>query len=451
MQNTNRFFNEIRFKQLIGILKNSRENYRYALCGKSVHPIIYDVSRTYNPLDWHKLILELPHMARDGVSMAYYRQELDLGKKVTTCKIGKYIKRHFPTIPDNIIRDYVNPYIIETEILDNIDNIVDLMVSGDMPSSCMTKDFTIHPYRVYNPDYGWKMVIKKSGDNILGRALINNMHYVRAYTNSTTSDSGMSIDCALESWLDSQGYENIGKWPNGTKIAKIENRNGEIVAPYIDGSNDNLNDCGSYFTLCSDGDYTASNTNGLAEHANSCRCDRCGDRMHEDESNWIESEDRSICEDCLNRHYVYISETRCGSRYIGGYYHATDNCIETIDNEYYPDDSYSDFDIIELANGDYCKIDDAINVDDEYYHVDDLGIVFVELHDGDYALIDDCRELHNGEYALIDDCQELHNGDYALIDDTILLFNGDYALKSDIGTIVFENNGIFELSQIELI
>jgi hypothetical protein len=381
-----KFFNEVRFKQLIGILKNSRSTYRLALCGKSLHPIIYDICRKYNPIDWHKLILELPHMAKDGVSMGYYRNELDLGKKITTCKIGRYITRHFPMLKDNVIRDYVNPYIIETEILDDIESIVDLMQSEDCPSSCMTKEFNIHPYRCYDPKYGWKLVVKKSGSNILGRALINNMNYVRAYTSSTSSLTGMSIDCALEAWLDSQGYENSGKWPTGTKLARYETRRGDIVAPYIDGSNANCDDYGDYLSICSSGELECSNTDGTATRENSCNCDRCGDRMSEDESNWIESEDRSVCEDCLNRFYVYISETRIGSCYIGGYYHSKSNCIETIGNEFYPEDSYSDFDIVELENGDYCKIDDA-----------------VELHYGEYALSDDAVELHNGEYALSDD------------------------------------------------
>lgn len=258
------FFNEVRMEQLLGIIKNNRPNYRSMMCGKNLHPIVYDIMRKYNPVNWHLICLEFPHIAKDGVSVGYYVKADNVGKTVTTCKIGKYVKRHFPQLQDHIIRDYVNPYIIKTEIIDDIDIIVDLMKSGKMPDSCMTKNFTIHPYRVYDPKFGWKMVLKKSGDEILGRALINGMNYVRAYTSSSSSETGMSIDCALESWLDSQGYKNNNKWPSGTKLARYETRNGDIVAPYIDGNNDNCEDCGTYLRICSSGDLECSNTDGTA-------------------------------------------------------------------------------------------------------------------------------------------------------------------------------------------
>jgi len=481
MQTTNRFFNEIRFKQLLSILKNSRPDYRHAMCQKSLHGAIYDASREYNPINWHQLILELPHIAKDGISLGYYRKDSDIGKTVTTVKPGKYIKRHFPQIPDNIIRDIVNPYIIKAEILDDLDAIIAIMESDNVPSSCMTgKNFNIHPYRCYDPKFGWKLVIKKSGDNIIGRALINENNYVRAYTSSTSSNSGTTIDCALENWLDSQGYDSRSAWPTGTKLAKIEYK-GDIVAPYIDGSKDNLNDHGDYLTICSDGDYEACNTNGFAENHNKCTCSDCGDRVSEDELHYPGDYSDGICESCLNSDYTYISEVRINGRWMGGIYVRNNEVIQSMEGDNYPRYEYSDYNIVELANGDYCEIDNAICVNDEYYHIDDIGDSIVEigdsgeyelmedcvklhndeyalsdnaqlLHNGEYALSDDTVELHNGEYALSDDTVELHNGEYALIDDTVELNNGEYALSDDIGTIVIElDNGEYELSQIELI
>ena len=45
-----------------------------------------------------------------------------------------------------------------------------------------------------------------------------------------------------------------------------------------------------------------------------------------------------------------------------------------------------------------------MNVNDEWYHCDDDAI-FCD-HAGDYQLRDDCVELHDGEWALIDEAWE---------------------------------------------
>lgn len=413
-----KFFNETRFKQLIGILRNSRPNYRRAFCGKNIHPAIYDISRVHNPLDWHQLILEFPHMATDGVSIGYYRRDSDVSVKVTTCKIGKYIKRHFPIIADNIIRDFVAPYIIKTEILEDMDSILDAVING--PRSCMANDeFDVHPYRCYNPKFGWKLVVKKSGSDIVGRALINGNNYVRAYTSSTSSITGMSIDCALEAWLDSQGYENLGKWKTGTKLAKIE-RYGQLVAPYIDGHNDNVNDCGDYLKICNDGEYECQNTSGYAEEKNKCTCSHCGDRMHDEDSTYIDDYG-DVCEDCLNNEFTYIQETKVNGRYRGGFYILNADTIETIEGETYPNDSYSDFDIVCLHNGDFTHLDNAIFDCDseEYYHTDDLGDLIAYCEDDNEYHSDfwQCAESgnyysENQDFAYNSDGDKIHP-DYA--------------------------------------
>ena len=370
----NKFFNEIRFKQLLGVVKNTRQHYRTAMCGKSIHPIIYDISRENNPIDWQQLILELPHMAKDGVSMGYYRDDRAVGVTITVTRLGKYVKRHFPTLADNVIRDYVNPYIINTETIDNIEDIISLMESDNVPGSCMSKSFNIHPYRVYDPKFGWKLILKKSGHQIVGRALVNNMHYVRAYTSSTSSVSGMSIDCALEAWLDSQGYVNNGKWPAGTKLARIENNCGEIVAPYIDGNNDNVNDHGDYLTICNDGEYECQNTSGTAESKNTCTCDICGSREAEDDLSYIENEG-SVCASCIDSDFIYIESVRFNGYWTDGGYYRSNNCIQTIGGSWFPDDNYSDYGIVQLHNGEYTELDDTVYDEDtnEHYHTDDLG------------------------------------------------------------------------------
>jgi hypothetical protein len=488
------FFNEIRFKQLLGIVKNTRPDYRRAMCGKSIHGVIYDIARKHNPIDWHQLILELPHVASDGISIAYYRRDSDVGNKVTITRPGKYISRHFPQLQDHIIRDYVSPFIAKVEIIDDLELMIETVING--PHSCMANDsFNIHPYKVYNPEFGWKLAVRKMNNEIVGRALINNNNFVRCYAKSHTSGGyACGDDNILESYLISQGFDRLNAWPNGTKISRIE-YGGDIVAPYIDGNKDNLNDRGDYLIICDDGDYEACQTNGFAECKNKCTCSHCGDRVDEDDLHYPGDYSDGICEDCLNANYTFISEARINGRYVGGQYYHDDDVGTTIEGDSFPLSNMSDYYIVELHNGDYTSYDNAICVNDDYYHTDDIGELIVEigdsceyeliedctklhddsyaldddaqlLHDGQYALIDDCHELHNGDYALIDDAIELHDGQYALIDDAIELHDGQYALiddaielhdgqyalESNIGTVVTELiDGTYVLSQLELI
>jgi hypothetical protein len=73
-----------------------------------------------------------------------------------------------------------------------------------------------------------------------------------------------------------------------------------------------------------------------------------------------------------------------------------DDAVE-VGCEFYDREYLSDNNIVELANGDYCDLDDAVCVDDEWYHRDDDAVVCD--YSGDYQMRDDCVELHDGEWA----------------------------------------------------
>lgn len=89
----------------------------------------------------------------------------------------------------------------------------------------------------------------------------------------------------------------------------------------------------------------------------------------------------------------------------------------------------------------WSELHDSWIPDDHMIELHDGKITFrdngevVSLHDGEYALIEDCVQLHDGEYALSEHAQELHDGEYALCGDCVQMYDGEYALCDDTRTL----------------
>jgi len=157
-----------------------REWFRQQMQRHRLHPAVYDmmVKQRYQPTNWQQLLLEWPHKAiTDPNRLAYTRDEKsamhngDSDIKAVVTTIGKYLTRHFPDAPDNIIRDLAAQYTYggTTVITNNMELMVRAVQRG--PRSCMSHDFDIlcddkktrHPYEVYDPSLGWGMAVR-TGD-----------------------------------------------------------------------------------------------------------------------------------------------------------------------------------------------------------------------------------------------------------------------------------------------
>ena len=131
----------------------ARETTKYRL-----HPAIDDAIYYWESRNWQELLLEWPHVSEtDANRLAYTRDErsgVDNRQVVTT--IGKYLTRHFPDMPDHVVRDYVARFTYDGDIsiTTNLDEMVNAVIEG--PSSCMSRNFDIrcddghrrHPYAV---------------------------------------------------------------------------------------------------------------------------------------------------------------------------------------------------------------------------------------------------------------------------------------------------------------
>ena len=370
------------------------------------HRAVFDMmtEHRYRAVDWQQLLLEWPHKSiSDPNRLAYTRDEKsamhngDSDIKAVITTIGKYLTRHFPDAPSNLIRDVAAKYTYggSTEITNDMDKMVHAVING--PRSCMSNSFDLmcddreerHPYAVYDPSLGWGMAVRSEGDQVLGRCLVHESDdgkgFVRSYKRERDERSHSGADEAIEAYLQSQGYAKWRGWPDHVHIMRYPLRREGYLMPYIDGQNQHVEENGDEdFSITNYSGWEATSTSGLI-NGYTCTCDDCGAGMDEDDSYSIGYHGDSRVGPCCIDNY-----TRVYGRRGEAYYVNSDNAIEA-DGEYYHDDYLPDNNIVELHNGDYTHHDNAVYIhsSDEYYHVDDDDIVYAE-DTNQHELREDC-------------------------------------------------------------
>lgn len=386
-------------KEQTEILKERGWYRAYTNKYQRLHPAVQDAVMKAPPADWHNLVLEWPHKSETDPSRIAYTRDDRSGRedRQTVTTVGKYLARNFPTLRDHQIRDIAAQYIAHAnvfKIVRTTSEIVEYLHRG--PGSCMVWDDddydddgdNQHPYAVYDPDLGWGLAVRMEGNNVNGRALVNNksMTFVRTYRRN---DDGYShSDEALHSWLVSEGYSKTGGWPEGTELRYIPKRGrwGDMLflAPYIDGCRQDV-DVDEYegvLRITDNGDYNCCNTDGWPTEREHCTCDQCESRVHEDDRHCVGiGEDYCVCSSCFED-YVYAYTYRGRQRYI-----LADDCVQ-VGDDWYDTEYLSDNNIVELYSGEFEHIDNAICIDDSWYHIDDDIVVRCEDID-EYAVKDE--------------------------------------------------------------
>lgn len=371
--------NEVR--EMITIFAASRHWYNREHMLRELHPAVEDMLYGRKPEmfayinDWREMLLEFPHVSKEDETKLAYTQSDDKGKRdiQTRTTLGKYLRRHMPDVPDHELRDFVAQYVIEgnCHISNKLDDIIRAVREG--PDSCMKKsgwDEYDHPYRVYDPEFGWQIAWREQGGEIVGRALLmqdgEDKYFVRSYKRSSGGFS--HSDEHLEAWLATQGYDHVSDW-EGCKVARIEHNHG-FVMPYIDGNAQDVDDCGSHMEICEYGEFTANETCGHTGERGD-PCDSCGDHCDEDDLTGIGfyGDDARVCEHCLEHHYTYV-HGRSGEQY-------------------------------------YIQSDYAVHCesDDEYYdeqHLDYHDVVWSDYHSAYYLLDDVWRCEGSDDYYLLE-------------------------------------------------
>lgn len=462
---------------LAGIVRNHRawhrrEQYNYAL-----HPIVVEALALARPVDWHQLVLEWPHASVDDHSQIAYTRDEGKGEAdvQTRTGAGKYLARHWPKLPSNVLRDMVAAHVVRMNgscmfLPATTEDIVKSVQQGPRSCMCWDEDMLeqtgeLHPYEVYAPELGWRAAVRTNSlGQFVGRALVHDGTHMRGGHNRNQSVFVRSYKCyndihgtteyshadeKLEAWLQTQGVAKASRWPRGTPFKHIDNSGNGPLLPYLDGNDQqvSLAERGVHYCIEDDSEegYKCENTDGTAdtndaEDENRSQCERCGDVTDNDDMTYLEREEQSVCSHCLSDHYThttehgyvrdeYVEQTLCGRV-------TWDNRGNTPDNVCYIDAG--------RYAGDYAMDDDTIYaLDEQVWHVADIGTVegcIVQLcddshHDGEYAPFEDCVQVE-GEWFHQDDvehdiivlCNQGDNGgEYALADMHEVIGLGDPA------------------------
>jgi hypothetical protein len=222
-------------------------------------------------------------------------------------------------------------------------------------------------------------------------------YYVRTY--AKPSNGGYSeTDNGMENWLAEQGYHRRCDWQEGERLAYHETCD-HFLAPFLDGGEKRVTiDVGNRCVVVdSDGEYVCDQTGGCPtdDSGDYFDCEDCGDRTSEDDGYWIgRGEDTRVCESCLNNDYTYVYGRR-GHQY---YVHNDNAVYVDSQSESYDVDYLDDNEIVELNNGEYAPLDEAVEVDGDWYHIEDERICRTEDTD-EFLLVNDgcwqCEESGN--------------------------------------------------------
>jgi hypothetical protein len=393
--------------------RDARSWVRLQLDRFELHPVIKAAIDVCRPHDWHQLFLEWPHASQGDRTRIAYTQNEDKGRRdiQTVTSVGKYLTRHFG-IPDHNIRDLVARYgtAASFKFVHTTAEMIFHLHRG--PGSCMvwredrgvhcTDGVTRHPYEAYNPKYGWHMAVRIEGDDTVGRALCMTSpdtglkYYVRTYAKAARSGGYSETDNAMENWLSEQGYEKRHHWRDGEKLAYISTCN-EFLAPYLDGNDKRVSMQGDHILIDSNGNFICDQTGGepTDDSGDYFECEDCGDRTEYGDGYWVGyNEDSNVCVSCYENEYVY-GYGRNGRQYT---FLSSDATYVESQSEYFHDNYFADNNIVELENGEYESLDEAVEVDGDWYHIDDERICRTEDTD-EYLLCDNgcwqCEETGN--------------------------------------------------------
>lgn len=376
-----------------------------------LHPAVLQALKDHEPVNWETLFWEWPYVAlTDPTRLAYSRstQHLIQDRQTLTAP-GKYLKQHFPNLPDHLIAGLAKTEQVEEfAFLETLEEMVAALEIATDAWACMQGfadgdpealratlqglesdlDISDSPYQVYSPRLGWKMAVRRTAKHeIKGRALVNGNSFVRSYTAPDANAGSLKnmADTLLENWLEKQGIEKKYGW-QGCKIEAIEAHNNcGYLLPYLDGDVDTVAHYRGDFIITQNSPvFTCNCTDGDAEGGTTC--DNCGDSTDEDDIN--STEDGSVCGHCYDNHYTYIESTEEAIH---------DRHVIHINGEAYDERNLPE-DIVELENGDYAHIDDVTAIDGEYHLAEDC-VELEEPHEGsNYALREDAWQDCNGDW-----------------------------------------------------
>ncbi|WP_075881475.1 hypothetical protein [Vreelandella massiliensis] len=349
-------------------------------------------------------IKETPHLAIKGSNrgkMAYTEnRRKGAADTQSVMKPGKYLRR---VLKDNVSDQKLKEMVAEMQshakhdvrIVTTPGEAADVYMNG--PNSCMSHGEERFD-RTFDLDDDWRHPIEAlfwpdgSGDIHLvyvevqnrpaARALIHTKN--RAYPCVYASDWAPGARETLEAWLDENGYRQASDALDGARIPRIELRNGTILCPYIDTHNRGVEVHNDHLVI--DGPHEAEYSAGFIDPDGviaDCLCQRCEERVDEDETTYIEREGIDVCQSCLDDYVWALTDD--GVELV-----REDDC-EMIDGSHiyggvefgYVHDSASDYD---LERAGLCRVERTGEI------MDKDGCT--QTDDGEWVEDDEIRDTH---------------------------------------------------------
>ena len=249
--------------------------------------------------------------------------------------------------------------------------------------SCMTgfRDDDDHPVRFYaHPGNGLRLAYLATDGDTTARCIVNDdtKAYVKVYG-----------DARLGDMLETLGYSHDADeaLDGVTCNARTHSDNGCLIAPYLDAIQSvSWDGRSATCTISESGDYEADTTNGYVGDDRQT-CAECDERTHDDDMNYSEHYEMSICDRCVSRSFTWaITDRRHSTSLV-----RDDDVIHIGNSAYLNDPSLLEECGFRLVNNEWYPEDDVIY----------LGYL------GEDALIADCTRLdvdHGCDhYALTDD------------------------------------------------
>lgn len=328
------------------------------------------------------------HLANSKPGMVAYTESWAKGIKdrQTVTRFGRYLaKFHGDALNAEDIAALSNALRVAQEPVPLMfaktqEDIKRVYING--PHSCMAYKVSAfasapyHPAEVYASEDCAVAYIQRE-ERITGRAVVNmvDMLYCTVYGDDET----------LTELLKHAGFKYSGRALEGCKVLRLEAHNGGIVLPYLDGAG-GASDMGDHIVLSGYGEFSGSETNGLAECPIAGYCDCCGEGIvGEDNIHSAYNGNEILCEGCADWHYRWSD---------------SDETLVHGDDD----------DHIELPSGYFIRFDDAERYG--YIWMDDLGEMVARSEctldiNGDWQLLDDCTFCYIDDgYALTADVTE---------------------------------------------
>lgn len=359
--------------------------------------------------------LHFLHVSVDDINqIAYYPtlNHMRTGREVRT-RLGRYLTKYQEALKlsDSDIKSMTEKHTAnmrgrggwEVKFIehDDVDGWLRVYDSPDV-SSCMKGSDAV---RVYAHEKSvLRLAYVQAGQKIVARCIVRDDEPNKGWLRVYPDHNGYAEGRFLLDYLKVNGYQEQTNL-DGALLQHIYER-GQIVCPYLDyGDNGDqtvseTSRDGVAYLVCGGGDYSATCTDGTVEET--CSCAICGDRMSEDDSNWIEYDDLSVCEYCRDERYTYA----WGARYED--YFPADECIEVGGTWYFKDTIDQHYDEVGYCDIDeeYYKHDDLVNTQDGTFH--ERHVIYIDHEDCDgnnYCLRDKVHTLSDGTTCHEDDAE----------------------------------------------